>query len=104
MSGFIQESIGLGTIVLAVPVSIQAWQNWKATRRAELAVTKAQETQDLVQKVALQLTPRNGKTVAQVAEDSNDAMQRMEEKIDRHIANVAIHVRPPPRKRKPVRH
>jgi hypothetical protein len=106
MSSFITDTVGLGTFILAVPVSIGAYYQIKGYHRQDVARMKAEEaaeraavaaeqqarTNEIVEQVKAQLTPTNGRTVAEVGESSLDTIGRLEGKLDAHINNTAVHV------------
>lgn len=84
--------IGGLAIGLAVPGWYLAMKSVRSERAAQLAAHEAAQLRKITEHVAEQLKPRNGKTVANSVEDTNDIASRLEtkwryldEKLEEHL-------------------
>jgi hypothetical protein len=106
LGNVITDSIGLGSLILAVPIAILAIVQIRASRAArrqvviEEAKVKAEaERQAILEYVRAQLVPSNGKTVAQTLEqllmvlnDRTVLFEEMRAKLDDLSNLLAVHV------------
>lgn len=105
MSWDIDTTIGIGSLAATAAASYAAVLSFRLSRRSDAREAareerdqeirdKAATTQEIASAVLAQLQPSNGKTVAQVAENSNDAVHRLEATLNAHVANSAVHLKP----------
>lgn len=98
MSGFIQDTIGIGTIILAIPLSLSAWQQYRTRSEARQiklaneaeklkAAKRAKDQKDLLDAVLKQVQASNGKPTSHIVEDIALQLSTLSTLIACHIGD-----------------
>jgi hypothetical protein len=99
----VQDSIGLGSILIALPLTVVGFYQIRgyhaaseARHKAEQVAVKQDETDRITRLIESYLRPSNGKTPARVGEDTRDMLEDLTRRLENHMADSRLHLPPPP--------
>lgn len=91
VSGLFEESIGLGSVILAVPVATLSYVQIKLARRQAENLRKQEENNRLTKLIESYVRPSNGRTTAQVVEGTHELVLQVRDRLDNHLIDPDAH-------------
>lgn len=91
IADIVTDSIGLGSFVLAVPLSVVAFYQIRAYHDAKEIKRKQAENDRLTRLIEQYVRPSNGRTTAKVVEDTSTLLEEIDVKLTAHINDQAAH-------------